>query len=95
MSRYYFTTKDLVTIALLSALGGVLSTYIGYLGNLVNHIFGVPFGAGQFMAGLHVIWIMLALAITAKKGAATTTGILKGVVELFMGGTHGIVIIVV
>ena len=95
MRRHYFTTKDLVTIALLSALGGVLSMYIGYLGNLVNHIFGVPFGAGQFMAGLHVIWIMLALAITGRKGAATTTGILKGVVELFMGGTHGIVIIVV
>jgi ABC-type thiamin/hydroxymethylpyrimidine transport system permease subunit len=95
MRRYYFSTKDLVTIALLSALGGVLSAYIGYLGNLVNHIFGVPFGAGQFMAGLHVIWIMLALAITGKKGAATTTGVLKGVVELFMGGTHGIVIIVV
>lgn len=93
--RYYFTTKDLVTIALLSALGGVLSTYIGYLGNMVNHIIGVPFGAGQFMAGLHVIWIMLALGITRKKGAATATGLLKGVIELFLGGTHGIVIVAV
>lgn len=95
MRRYYFTTKDLVTIALLSALGGVLSTYIGYLGNMVNHIIGVPFGAGQFMAGLHVIWIMLALGITRKKGAATATGLLKGIIELFLGGTHGIVIVVV
>jgi energy-coupling factor transport system substrate-specific component len=93
--KYYFTTKDLVTIALLSALGGVLSTYIGYLGNMVNHIIGVPFGAGQFMAGLHVIWIMLALGITRKKGAATATGILKGVIELFLGSTHGVVIVVV
>jgi len=95
MTKYHFTTKDLVTIALLSALGGVLSTYIGYLGNMVNHIMGVPFGAGQFMAGLHVIWIMLALGVTKKKGAATATGILKGVVELFMGGTHGVVIVIV
>lgn len=95
MRKYYFTTKDLVTIALLSALGGVLSTYIGYLGNLVNHIVGVPFGAGQFMAGLHVIWIMLTLAITRKKGAATATGLLKGIVELFLGSTHGVVIVVV
>lgn len=95
MTKYYFTTKDLVTIALLSALGGVLSTYIGYLGNMVNHIIGVPFGAGQFMAGLHVIWVMLALGITRKKGASTTTGILKGVIELFLGGTHGVVIVVV
>lgn len=95
LKRYYFTTKDLVTIALLSALGGVLSTYIGYLGNMVNHVIGVPFGAGQFMAGLHVIWIMLALGITRKKGAATATGIVKGVIELFLGGTHGVVIVVV
>ena len=89
------TTKDLVTIALLSALGGVLSTYIGYLGNLVNHIIGVPFGAGQFMAGLHVLWIVLAIAITKKKGSGTVTGLLKGVVELFTGSTHGVVIVVV
>lgn len=95
MTKHYFTTKDLVTIALLSALGGVLSTYIGYLGNMVNHIIGVPFGAGQFMAGLHVIWIMLALGITRKKGSATATGILKGIIELFLGGTHGVVIVVV
>lgn len=89
------STKDLVTIALLSALGGVLSTYIGYLGNLVNHIVGVPFGAGQFMAGLHVLWIILAIAITKKKGSGTVTGLLKGVVELFTGSTHGVVIVVV
>ena len=89
------STKDLVTIALLSALGGVLSTYIGYLGNLVNHIIGVPFGAGQFMAGLHVLWIILAIAITKKKGSGAITGLLKGVVELFTGSTHGVVIVVV
>jgi len=93
--RYYLSTKDLVTIALLSALGGILSAYIGYLGNMVNHIFGVPFGAGQFLAGLHVLWIILALGITKKKGVGTVTGVLKGIVELFMGSTHGIVTVIV
>ncbi len=93
--KYHFSTKDLVTIALLSALGGGLSTYIGYLGNLINRMVGVPFGAGQFMAGLHVIWIILAVGITRKKGVGTTTGLLKGMVELFLGGTHGVVIVVV
>jgi len=93
--KYYFSTKDLVTVALLSALGGILSAYVGYLGNMVNHIFGVPFGAGQFLAGLHVLWIVLALGITKKKGVGTMTGVLKGVIELFMGSTHGIVIVIV
>jgi len=94
-NNYHFSTKDLVTIALLSALGGGLSTYIGYLGNLINRMVGVPFGAGQFMAGLHVIWIVLAVGITKKKGVGTATGMLKGMVELFLGGTHGVVIVVV
>ncbi len=95
MTRYRLTTKDLVTVALLSALGGALSTYIGYLGNLVNHIMGVPFGAGQFLAGLHVLWIVLAVGITGKKGVGTTTGLLKGTVEFFLGSTHGVIIIAV
>jgi ABC-type thiamin/hydroxymethylpyrimidine transport system permease subunit len=89
------STKDLVTIALLSALGGVLSTYVGYLGNLMNHMIGVPFGAGQFMAGLHVLWIILAIGITKKKGTGTVTGLIKGMVELFTGSTHGIVTVFV
>ncbi len=93
--EYFLSTKDLVTIAILSALGGGLSVYVGYLGNLVNRVVGVPFGAGQFMAGLHVIWIILAVGITKKKGVGTATGLLKGVVELFLGGTHGVVIVVV
>ncbi len=94
-TKYHFSTKDLVTIALLSALGGGLSTYIGYLGNLINRMVGVPFGAGQFMAGLHVIWIVLAVGITRKKGVGTATGLLKGMVELLLGGTHGVVIVVI
>lgn len=93
--EHFLSTKDLVTIALLSALGGGLSTYIGYLGNLINRIVGVPFGAGQFMAGLHVIWIVLAVGITRKKGVGTATGLIKGAVELFLGSTHGVVIVVV
>jgi len=93
--REWLSTKDLVTIALLAALGGVLSTYVGYLGNLINHMIGVPFGAGQFMAGLHVLWIVLAIGITKRKGAGTVTGLIKGIVELFTGSTHGIVIVAV
>lgn len=90
-----FTTRDLVTIAVLSALGGVLSTYVGYLGNLVNRALGTPFGAGQFMAGLHVFWIVIAYGIIKKPGSATAVGLLKGVVELLTGSTHGLVIVAV
>ena len=87
--------RDLVLVALLSAVGGVLSTYVGYLGNLINRLFGVPFGAGQLIAGVHVLWPLLARAMLRKFGSGTLTGVLKGLVEFFSGGTHGIVIVLV
>jgi len=93
--KYYLSTRDLVTVAVLASLGGAMSVYVGYLGNLVNRMLGVPFGAGQFMAGLHVLWIILAIGITRKKGTGTLTGLVKGMVELFMGSTHGVAIVLV
>jgi energy-coupling factor transport system substrate-specific component len=92
---YYFSTRDLVLVAAVSAAGGVLSTYVGYLGNLLNSAFGVPFGAGQFMAGLHVFWFVLARAIVGRTGAGALAGVLKGLVELFAGSTHGLPIVAV
>ena len=91
----YLTTRDLVLVAVISAVGGALSSYVGYLGNLLNRVLGVPFGAGQFMAGLHVLWFLVILGITGKPGAGTLAGILKGVGELVMGSTHGAVIVLV
>ncbi len=89
------TTKDIVTIAILSSLGGALSTFVGYLGNLVNLALGVPFGAGQFMAGLHVFWLVLIRALVARSGTGTLAGLLKGMVEMFTGSTHGVVVVLV
>lgn len=93
--RPYLTTRDLVLVAVVSAAGGTLSSYIGYLGNLVNRVLGVPFGAGQFMAGLHVFWFLIVIGLTGKPGAATLAGVLKGVGEMLMGSTHGAVIVIV
>jgi ABC-type thiamin/hydroxymethylpyrimidine transport system permease subunit len=92
---YYFSTRDLVLIAVVSAAGGVLSTYVGYLGNLMNKAVGVPFGAGQWMAGLHVFWFVFARAVVGRTGAATLAGVLKGLVEMFAGSTHGLPIVLV
>lgn len=94
-SSYYFRTKDLVTIAVLSSLGGALSTFVGYLGLLLNAAIGTPFGAGQFLSGLHVFWIILAVGLIRKPGVGTATGLIKGFVEFFTGSTHGLVVIVV
>ena len=94
-TRERFGVRDLVLIALLAAAGGVLSTYIGYLGNLINRLFGVPFGAGQLIAGLHIVWSLLARLLIGRFGAGTLTGLLKGAVEFLSGGTHGVVVLLV
>jgi ABC-type thiamin/hydroxymethylpyrimidine transport system permease subunit len=94
-ARKRFGVRDLVLIALLAAAGGVLSTYIGYLGNLINRLFGVPFGAGQLIAGLHVVWSILARLLIGRFGSGTLTGTLKGAVEFLSGGTHGVVVLLV
>jgi ABC-type thiamin/hydroxymethylpyrimidine transport system permease subunit len=95
-------THDIVTVAILASLGGALSTFVGYLGNLINLALGVPFGAGQFMAGIHVFWLVLIRALVPRSGngalgflAGTIGGTLKGLVEFFTGSTHGIVIILI
>ncbi len=94
-NNIFLTTRDIVTIAILSSLGGALSTFVGYLGNLINLALGVPFGAGQFMAGLHVFWVVLMRVLVPRTGVGTAGGLLKGLVELFTGSTHGIVIVIV
>ena len=87
--------REIVLVALLASIGGVLSTYVGYIGNLINRLFGVPFGAGQLIAGLHVLWPILARLLIGKFGSGTLTGVTKGAIELLSGGTHGVVIVVI
>jgi len=92
--RYYFSTRDLLMMAALAALGGVAGTYINTIGDLFQSILGFA-GTTQWAAGLHVLWLALAVGLTGKQGAGTVTGVLKGVVELLSGNTHGLLVLLV
>lgn len=91
--KYYFTTRDLLTVAILASLGGVMSTYVQYLANVINRLVGVPYGAGEIVAGLHIFWLVLMAAITKKPGAGIAGGLLKGFVEFLSGSSHGIFVV--
>ncbi|MFX1515890.1 MAG: ECF transporter S component [Promethearchaeota archaeon] len=94
--QYYYETSDLVIMALFCSLGGILSTFVGYLGNLINRILGIPFGGGQIIAGLHIFWIVFIYLLTNRKiGVAFFTGILKGFIEFFSGSAHGILVLLI
>lgn len=81
-------------MAVLAALGGVSSTYVNTLGDAVHAALGFP-GGTQWAAGLHVIWIVLALGILRKPGTGIFIGILKGAIELLSGNSHGIIILLI
>ncbi|MGD8626438.1 MAG: ECF transporter S component [Anaerolineae bacterium] len=93
-SRYYFTTRDLLMMAALAALGGVVSTYVNAIGDLFQSVLGFA-GTTQWAAGLHVLWLTLAVGLTRKQGAGTVTGLLKGGVELLSGNTHGLLVLLI
>lgn len=94
LRRYYFSTRDLLMMAALAALGGISSTYINVLGRMIYSLVGAA-GMSQWAAGLHVLWLVLAVGLTRKQGAGTITGLLKGAVELLSGNTHGVVVVLV
>jgi ABC-type thiamin/hydroxymethylpyrimidine transport system permease subunit len=93
-TRYYFSTRELLLMAALAALGGVTSTYVNAVGDLIHSVIGIP-GASQWAAGLHVLWLVLAVGLVKKPGTGTVTGILKGLVELLTGNTHGLLVVMV
>ena len=93
-NSFYFSTRDLLIIAVLAALGGVTSTYINAVGNAIHAALGFP-GATQWAAGLHTLWIVLAMGILRKTGTGTLMGVIKGTVELMSGNTHGVIILLI
>jgi energy-coupling factor transport system substrate-specific component len=91
---FYFSTRDLLLMAALAALGGVAGTYVNALGDAFQATLGFA-GTTQWAAGLHVLWLVLAVGLTGKQGAGTLTGVLKGVVELLSGNTHGLLVLLI
>ncbi len=92
-SSYYYDTSDLVIIALFASLGGVFSTFIGYLANLVRYTVGIP-KIGQIFAGLHILWFVLVFLLTNRKvGSVVLCGIIKGFIELFSASHLGILVL--
>jgi ABC-type thiamin/hydroxymethylpyrimidine transport system permease subunit len=92
-NKYYFSTRDLVTIAVLGSLGAVFSVYLGYLITEAYNLIRVWFPVGESLSGIHLIWIVLVLGLTNKKGSGVLAGALKGFVEFILGSRLGIFVV--
>ena len=87
--RHYFSLHDLLVMAALAALGGVSSAVTSMLREASHAVPGLSI-LRQMLAGIHVLWLVLAVGLVRKPGAATATGLLKGAVELLAGNPHGL-----
>ncbi len=83
-----YTTQNLVMVAVLAAIAGVLNTGIGNLWYLANTSLG-PLG-GALIQGMFMWAYILAAFIVRKPGVALAFGIIEGSVEVLLGNAAGI-----
>lgn len=83
-----YTTRDIVIIAVIAAIAGVINTGVGNIWYLANSSLGPLGGAllqGSFMwAYVLVVWVV------RKPGAALFLGIIETTVEVLLGNASGI-----
>ncbi|MCP4594677.1 MAG: ECF transporter S component [bacterium] len=89
---HFFSLHDLLVMAVLAALGGAASAGMSLLREASHAIPGLGI-VRQLLAGVHVLWLVLAIGLVRKPGAATVTGLLKGAVELQLGNPHGLLVL--
>jgi hypothetical protein len=86
-NKIYFSTHDLVIIAILGVMGGFISGLIPF-SLLVKTWF--PFvGGTQMVSGHHILWFVIVYGITKKKLAIILTAIMKGFIMLLLGAEWG------
>lgn len=83
-----FTTLDLVLIAVLGVVFGILNTPFGILFQFLQTTFG-PIGQALFAPW--AIGMVLTAAIVRKPGAALLGGIINGLFQLLSGNPAGVV----
>ena len=89
-----FSMFDLVIIALTSALGIAIKPIIVPLVHIVTGPLYIPGGAAA--GGFYMLWIVLGIGITKKKGTGTLIGLVQALLVIISGvyGTHGAISII-
>lgn len=85
-----FSTRDLVMIAVLAALGIAIKPIVVPIAHMVAAPFLIPGGA--FAGGLYMMWLVVGMGIVGKRGTATLIAIVQALLVMFTGviGSHGV-----
>jgi type III secretory pathway component EscS len=85
-----FTVKDLLLIAAMAALGIAVKTVISPLIHLLSAPLFIP--GGTLAGGLYMMWLLVAMGLTGKRGAATLVGLIQAILVTLTGvsSSHGL-----
>ena len=86
-----FSSRDLLYIAVMSALGLAIKPVVTPLVHLVSAPLMIP--GGSLAGGLYLLWMVLLICLVRKSGAALLMGIAQALVMVGLGyfGSHGAV----
>ena len=87
-SGFSYSTRDIVIIAALAAIAGVINTGTSQIWTLANSSLG-PLG-GALLQGAFMWAYILAVWLVRKPGAALAIGLIESVVEILLGNPAGI-----
>ena len=85
-----FTVRELILIAAMAALGVAVKPIVVPLAHLVSAPLMIPGGA--LAGGLYMMWLVVAMGLTGKRGSATLVGVIQAILVTVTGitGSHGI-----
>ena len=86
--NFKYTTRDIVIIAVIAAIAGVINTGMGNVWYLLNSSLG-PLG-GALLQGAFMWAYILVMWLVKKPGAALFLGIVETAVELLLGNAAGV-----
>jgi energy-coupling factor transport system substrate-specific component len=86
--NFNYTTRDIVIIAVIAAITGVVNTGVGNLWYLLNTSMG-PLG-GALLQGAFMWAYILAMWLVRKPGAALIVGIIEAATEILLGNAAGV-----
>jgi energy-coupling factor transport system substrate-specific component len=86
--NFNYTTRDIVIIAVIAAITGVVNTGVGNLWYLANTSLG-PLG-GALLQGAFMWAYILAMWLVRKPGVALIVGVIEAATEILLGNAAGI-----
>jgi energy-coupling factor transport system substrate-specific component len=92
-SKWRFTTKDILTIAVIAAICGVVGAFVvGPWAKFIEGLLG-PFGAALDNP-FFIFWAILAGLLIPRPGVALVTSLLGCLVEMIAGSLDGSIVMV-